>query len=113
MRGNERVFEADDVNIVLQFSPEEITDIRCGKVSDVETISWLLESIDCTFIGESYCLSNYTMGATIYNYYLDRCYVIDFSDVENILMKGYHLSLKARTPDKGDREILKREGYND
>lgn len=113
MRENERVFEADDGNIVLQFSPEEIADIHSGKVSDVETISWLLESIDCTFIGESYCLSNYTMGATIYNYYLDRCYVIDFSDVESILMKGYHLTLRARIPDKEEQEILKREGYND
>lgn len=62
MRGNKRVFGADDGNIVLQFSPEEINDIRSRKVSDVEAISWLLEEIDCAFIGESYSLSKYAIG---------------------------------------------------
>lgn len=113
MRGNERVFEANNGNIVLQFFPEEIADIRVGKVSTVEMISWLLEEIDCAFIGESYCLDNYRMGATIYNTYSDLCYVIDFLDVENILMNGLQLMFIARAPDEGDREILEREGYND
>lgn len=107
MTGNETVCKTDrNGDIILKFSPNETADIRTGKLSEVEVISWLLESIDGTFIDESYCLSNYTMGATIYNYYLERCYVIDFSDVESILMKGYHLLLKARIPDNGEREML-------
>lgn len=83
--------------------------INKGKASGVEVLSWELEKIDCGFIGEDYCLSNYETGATIYNDFSDLCYVINFTDVNEVLMKGNWLKLRARKPDEADREILKKE----
>ena len=54
-------------------------------------------------------MSNYTTGATIYNAYSDLCYIIDFSDIETVLMSGRYLKLYARKPDENDRETIERE----
>lgn len=96
-------------NINIKFSPEQIAELKTGKISAVEVLSWILDEIDCYFIGEQYCLSNYTTGATIYNAYSDLYYIIDFSDVETVLMSGRYLKLYARKPDEQDRETIERE----
>lgn len=105
-RQHENVKEFKNGNVNLRFSPEQITELKTGKVSAVEVISWTLDEIDCYFIGESYCLSNFTTGATIYNAHSDLCYIIDFSDIEKVLMAGRWLKLYARKPDETDREII-------
>lgn len=109
-RQHENVKEFQNGNINFRFTPEQIAELKTGRISAVEVISWILDEIDCYFIGESYCLSNYTTGATIYNAYSDLCYVIDFSDVESVLLSGRYLKLYARKPDETDREIIEREG---
>lgn len=105
-RQHENIKEFKNGNVNLRFSPEQITELKTGKVSAVEVISWTLDKIDCYFIGESYCLSNFTTGATIYNAHSDLCYIIDFSDIEKVLMAGHWLKLYARKPDETDREII-------
>ena len=97
-------------NLNIRFSPDEIADIKAGKYSDIELLSWKLEKFDTSFIGEEYCLSNYTMGCTLYSYYADKVFVLDFSDIASILMTGGTLKLYARKPDSEDREIIEREG---
>lgn len=108
-REHENIKEFQNGNINFSFTPEQIIELKTGKISAVEVISWILDEIDCYFIGEQYCLSNYTTGATIYNAYSDLCYIIDFSDVETVLMSGRYLKLYARKPDENDREIIERE----
>ena len=108
-RIHENIKEFGNGNINLRFTPEQIEEVKTGKISDVEVISWILDEIDCYFIGEQYCLSNYCMGATIYNAYSDLCYTINFSDVEDVLMTGRHIKLYARKPDEDDREIIEEE----
>lgn len=73
-RNHENIKEFNNGNINFRFTPEQIAELKTGKVSAIEVISWILDEIDCYFIGESYCLSNYTSGATIYNAYSDLCY---------------------------------------
>ena len=108
-REHENIKEFQNGNINFRFTPEQIAELKTGKISAVEVISWILDEIDCYFVGEQYCLSNYTMGATIYNAYSDLCYIIDFSDVETVLMSGRYLKLYARKPDEQDRETIERE----
>lgn len=108
-RNNENIKEFNNGNINFRFTREQITELKTGKISAVEVISWILDEIDCYFIGESYCLGNFTTGATIYNAYSDLCYVIDFSDIETVLMSGRYLKLYARKPDENDREIIEKE----
>lgn len=108
-REHENIKEFQNGNINFRFTPEQIAELKTGKISAVEVISWILDEIDCYFIGEQYCLGNYTTGATIYNAYSDLCYIIDFSDVETVLMSGRYLKLYARKPDENDREIIERE----
>lgn len=110
-RQHDNIKEFGNGNINIRFSPEQIAELKTGKISVVEVLSWTLEEIDCYFIGESYCLSNFTTGATIYNAYSDLCYTIAFSDVESVMMSGRWLKLYARKPDDTDREILEREGF--
>ena len=77
-----------------------------GHCSDIELISWLLEEIDCSFIGDEFCLSNFDMGAMIYNYYSDSCYIISFSDIESVLKAGKTLKLYGYKPSEDDREQI-------
>ena len=93
-------------NINVRFDSDTIAEIQCGKISDIEALSWALEDVDCRFIGEQYCLSNYEMGATIYSDYADKTFILNFSDIPAVLMKGRSLKLYANEPDDDDREIL-------
>lgn len=98
-------------NLNIRFSPDEIANIKAGKFSDIEVLSWKLEKFDTNFIGEQYCLSNYAMGCTLYSCYSDSVFILDFSDIEKYLMNGKTLKLYAHRPDAGDRETLEKEGY--
>ena len=96
-------------NINLRFTPDEIKQIRSGRVSGIEVLSWILDELDCEFLGDEFCLSNYEMGCLIYSYYFDKTYTLRFTDIENVLMKGNALKLYAREPDESDREQLEME----
>ena len=97
-------------NLNIRFSPDEIQDINAGKRSQIELLSWKLAAFDTNFIGEQYCLSNYTMGVTLYSCYSDRVFILDFSDLDNILMEGRTLKLYATKPSQEDRETIESEG---
>ena len=93
-------------NLNIRFSPDEIADIKAGKYSQIELLSRKLETFDTAFIGERYCLSNYTMACTLYSCYADKVFILDFSDIDNILMKGRTLKLYASKPTTEDREQI-------
>ena len=94
-------------NLNIRFSPEEIANIKAGKHSDIEILSWKLDSFDTYFIGEQYCLSNYEIGCTLYSCYSDSVFLLNFSDIDKYLMNGKMLKLYAMRPTQDDREILK------
>ncbi len=96
-------------NMNLRFTQDEINQIKSGRVSDIEVLSWILDELDCEFLGDEFCLSNYEMGCLIYSHYFDKTYLLRFTDIENVLMKGNALKLYAREPDENDRELLERE----
>lgn len=103
-----RVFNNDNIHIKL--SRESLDDYRQGKFSDIELISFALEDVDTYIIGEQYCLSNWDMGCTLYNCNRDKVYILSFKALEEVLMQGKTLILKAHTPDETDREIIEEEG---
>ena len=84
--------------------------IQASKKDQTLTISDVLSWIDCYFIGETYCLSNYETGHTIYNCYSDLIYVFPWRYLED-LENGKTIRLYARRPDETDRKILETEGY--
>lgn len=92
-------------NITIKFDSELI---ELAKRDSVLALSSALETIDCYFIGETYCLSNYAMGHTIYNFHSDLCYIFAWNDIET-LEQGKTLKLYARKPDEWDRELIERE----
>lgn len=92
-------------NIHIKFNKEDITDIKAGKFSDIEVLSWELENVDTYFIGEQFCLSNYAMGVMLYSYYADKVFILNFADLEKLL-DGKTLILYAATPSADDREII-------
>ena len=94
-------------NITIKFDRDTIEE---AKKDDVLTLSEVLSWIDCYFIGETYCLSNFAMGHTIYNAYSDLVYVFDWNLLA-MLKAGEMVKLYARKPDEADREILGKEGY--
>lgn len=97
-------------NLNIRFSPDEIQDIKAGKYSLIELLSRKLEAFDTALIGEKYCLSNYTIGCTLYSCYADKVFILDFSDIDNILMESRTLKLYAAKPTQNDREIMESEG---
>lgn len=105
--GTIKEFKSGNLNIKL--NPETLKEIESGKTSDIENISWLLDTLDCYFVGEEFSLSNFDMGANIYNCHSDVIYIISFSDIETKLKAGKTLKLYGRKPDKDDREIIEKE----
>ena len=98
-------------NINVRFDTETIAEIKAGNYSEIEALSWELEDVDCRFIGDEYCISNFAMGATIYSDYADKTYMLNLNDIDELLMQGKTLKLYAGEPDDYDREILESEAY--
>ena len=98
--------EFENGNINIKLSADTIANINAGKYSDIEVLSWLLDDLDCYYIGEEFCLSNFDMGISIYNCYSDLVYILAFSDIINKLMKNKTLKLYAATPTADDRLLI-------
>lgn len=48
-RAHENIREFQNGNINFRFTPEQIAELKTGKISAVEVISWILDEIDCYF----------------------------------------------------------------
>lgn len=93
-------------NINIKWFYENIQDCKVGKFSDIELLSFSLESVDCYIVGEQFCLSNYAMGCMIYNAHMDCIYILDFADLDKLLT-GKTLKLYANfNIDEETREII-------
>lgn len=107
------VREYKNHNLHIRFSPEAIEKIKADVWTDMEVISWILDGVDTDFIGDEYCLSNFDMGAMLYNRYSDRTYVISFADINTKLHAGKELILYASVPSEDDREAIRQQDEDD
>lgn len=110
-RVHENIKEFNNGNLSIRFPVEYREKLKSGVVSAIEVISWVLDELDCYFIGEEFCLGNYAMGAMIYNCYSDLVYIINFNDIEETLAPGRWLRLYARKPTTYDRETIENSGF--
>lgn len=92
-------------NITIKFDSELI---EFAKRDSVLALTSALETIDCYFIGETFCLSNYETGHLIHNCYSDLVYIFAWSDLEK-LQQGKTVKIFARIPDESDRELIEME----
>ena len=110
IRETDNVKEFKNGNINIHFSAEEIAEINSDDMqSGLSALINALYWVDCYMIGDSFCMSNFTMGQLIYNVYSDVCYTLDLSDIDAVLMQGKTLKLYARKPDSEDREMIELE----
>lgn len=93
-------------NIIIKYDRDMIAE---SKRDSLLTLSSVLDEIDCSFIGETYCLNNYETGHTVYNSYSDMVYIFAWSELE-ALEAGKAVKLFARKPDETDRELIEMEG---
>ena len=96
-------------NMNIRFTSDEIAAVKSGRYSDIELLSWILSELDCEFLGDEFCLSNYEMGCLIYSHYFDKTYLLRFTDIENVLMKGKSLKLYGKDPNEDEREMIDKE----
>lgn len=108
-RVHDYIREFGNGNITFRLPPEDLKKIQEGKMFVAESISWILDELDCYIVGEKFCLGNYSMGIMIFNAYSSLCYVMDLSDIYEILLKGKRLRLYAKDPDGYDWEIINEE----
>lgn len=106
LRTTEHCKEYKNGNIIIRYDRDMIAE---SKRDSLLTLSSVLDEIDCSFIGETYCLSNYETGHTVYNAYSDLVYIFAWSELE-ALEAGKAVKLFARKPDEADRELIEMEG---
>lgn len=106
LRTTDHCKEYKNGNIIIKYDRDMIAK---SKRDSLLTLSSVLDGIDCSFIGETYCLSNYETGHTVYNAYSDLVYVFAWSKLE-ALEAGKAVKLFARKPDEADRELIEMEG---
>ena len=80
-------------NIIIKYDRDMIAE---SKRDSLLTLSSVLDEIDCSFIGETYCLNNYETGHTVYNSYSDLVYIFAWSELE-ALEAGKAVKLFANT----------------
>lgn len=98
-------------NCNIRFSPDDIADIQAGKLSDIEILSFKMESLDLYFFGEQFCISNYEMGVLIYSAYSGKLFLLNCSDIDKFLMAGKTLKLIAFKPDKEQQQIINKVDF--
>lgn len=106
LRKTDHCKEYKNGNIIIKYDRDMIAE---SKRDSLLTLSSVLDEIDCSFIGETYCLNNYETGHTVYNAYSDLVYVFAWSELE-ALEAGKAVKLFARKPDEADRELIEMEG---
>lgn len=106
LRTTDHCKEYKNGNIIIKYDRDMIAE---SKHDSLLTLSSVLDEIDCSFIGETYCLNNYETGHTVYNSYSDLVYIFAWSELE-ALEAGKAVKLFTRKPDETDRELIEMEG---
>ena len=92
-------------NIHLRIRKEDLEEFRNDQVL---FLSDLLFWLDCSFVGETFCLSNYAEGHIIYNRHMDCWYIFNWDDMD-VLANGKTVILYSRRMDDEIRELVEHE----
>jgi len=101
-RTHDNIREFGNGYINIRFTQQDIED---AKKDELLVLSEVLGSADCYFIGETFCLSNWTTGHEIYNAYSNLTYIFDWSDLDK-LKAGKTVKLYARDVDEAALEWI-------
>ena len=105
-RTTEYIKEFNNGNLNIKLDKPAIETIS-KRGYDVYFLTDLFSWLDTYFIGETYCISNYETGHTLYNLYSDLVYVFPWSCLET-LKQGKTVKLYAHKPDSWEREEINR-----
>ena len=108
LRSTDYCKEYKNGNITIRFDKDAIQEM---KKDEILFLSDALYWLDCYFIGETFCISNFETGHSIYNYYSDLLYIFQWREMEN-LMQGKTVRLYGYKPSKDDREWIDQEMGN-
>lgn len=92
-------------NLNLKISKEDLEEFNQDQVLFLSDLLW---NLDCEFLGETFCLSNFEMGHIIYNNYMDCWYIFNWSLLDT-LATGKTVKLYARKMDNEMREMVEKE----
>lgn len=104
IRANRYGRQFNNGNLNIQIPKEDLAEFNKDQVLFLDDI---LSGLDCEFIGETYCLNNFETGHTIFNSYMNCCYIFAWSDLDR-LAAGKTVKLYARPVTEDDREIMER-----
>lgn len=108
-REHENIKEFKNGNLSIRFTKLDALNIEIGHTSAIEVLTWLLEELDCSIIGDEFCLSNYDMGIMIYNRYSDLVYIMSLNEADKKFTEGKWLRLYGQKPTEDDRVLIDEE----
>lgn len=79
-------------NLNLRIEKKDLDEFNQDRQFFLEDLLWWM---NCVFVGETYCLNKSETARTIYNGYMDYCYVFPWSELET-LAQGKTVKLIAR-----------------
>ncbi len=92
-------------NLNIRIEKEDLEDYLKDQVFFLSDLLWYM---NCEFIGETFCLSNWETGHLIYNSYMDCCYIFPWRELET-LDAGKTVKLYAHKPTEDERELIEKE----
>lgn len=95
----------DNGNLNIRVMKEDLVHFQKDPVF---FLSELLSDLNCEFVGETFCLSNFDTGHLIYNSFMDCCYIFPWRDLET-LCSGKTVKLYAHRVTDDEREWIEKE----
>ena len=92
-------------NLNIRIEKEDLEDYLKDQVFFLSDLLWYM---NCEFIGETFCLSNWETGHLIYNSYMDCCYIFPWRELET-LANVKTVKLFTRKPTEEERMIIESE----
>jgi len=92
-------------NLNVRIEKEDLEEYLKDQVFFLSDLMWYM---NCEFIGETFCLSNWETGHLIYNSYMDCCYIFPWLELET-LAAGKTVKLYSHKPTEYERELIEKE----
>lgn len=109
---NDEVKQFHNGNISIKFNKETIDVCNNNEhkyLKALEEISYIINNIDCYYIGDEYSCGNYDVGISIYNVNTGLIYRFVITYCVNELLDGKTLKLYGSLPDEDDLTMIKEE----
>ena len=97
-------------NVSIRLTQKGVDELRAFPHDDLVCFCDWLADFELSFFGETYCISNYEEGHSLFDGYNYKVFVFSWLDYEKKIKNGQAVRLKARTVDDADKELLELEG---